>query len=205
MCEYCEEKEKIRNLKHAKVNPIDYINKRFGNVTIIDCYWLKEKRHRLYVDYKCDCGKIKSSTIDHLKDGKIKSCGCLKHENTIKRNIKHNLYKENKRIFDVWNNMIQRCNNNKNPNYKNYGGRGIKVCKEWQNLENFIKWAYANGYKEKDKTDRKNVLSIDRIDVNGNYEPSNCKWIPFKEQGKNKRYSGRSMCGRRLEDGRTNK
>ena len=95
--------------------------------------------------------------------------------------------------------MIQRCENEKNPNYQNYGGRGIKICEEWHNLENFIKWAYDNGYEERITTDRKNVLSIERIDVNGNYEPNNCKWIPFKEQGKNKRYSGRSpMCGRKL-------
>ena len=87
--------------------------------------------------------------------------------------------------------MIQRCKNDKNPNYKNYGGRGIKVCGEWQNPEKFIKWAYENGYEEKNKTDRKNVLSIERINVNGNYEPRNCKWIPFSEQGKNKRYSER--------------
>lgn len=87
--------------------------------------------------------------------------------------------------------MIQRCENRKNPNYQNYGGRGIKVCEEWHDLENFIKWAYNVGYEERTISDRKNVLSIERIDVNGNYEPSNCKWIPFKEQGRNKRYSGR--------------
>lgn len=69
--------------------------------------------------------------------------------------------------------------------------RGIKVCNEWQKFENFINWAYANGYEKKDKIDRRNVLSIERIDVNGNYEPNNCKWIPFSEQGKNKRYSGK--------------
>lgn len=190
MCKYCEE-EKIRNLKYSKINPKEYINKRYGNVVVTDCYWIKEKRYRLYVDYRCDCGNIKSGTIDHLKSGRIKSCGCLRNKTIIKRNTKHNLYKGNKRIFDIWNNMIQRCKNDKNPNYKNYGGRGIKVCGEWQNPEKFIKWAYENGYEEKNKTDRKNVLSIERINVNGNYEPRNCKWIPFSEQGKNKRYSGR--------------
>ena len=199
MCDYCQE-EKIRSLKYSKINPNEYINKRYGNVTITDCYWIKEKRYRLYVDYKCDCGNVKSCTLDHLKSGRIKSCGCLKNIIMVKRNTKHNLYKEYKRIFDVWNNMIQRCYNKKNPNYKNYGERGIKVCKEWQCLNNFVDWAYKNGYIEKDKANRKEVLSIERIDVNGNYEPNNCKWIPFCEQGKNKRYSGRQCVGRELKE-----
>lgn len=190
MCEYCE-KDKIRELKYSKINPQEYINKRYGKVIVIDCYWIKNKRYRLYADYRCDCGNIKSSTIDHLKSGRVKSCGCFISQITAERNTKHDLYKNNKRIFDIWNNMIQRCQNKKNPNYKNYGGRGIKVCDEWKNLQNFIKWAYKNGYEERDKTERKNVLSIERMDVNGNYEPNNCKWIPFSEQGKNRRYSGR--------------
>lgn len=191
MCQYCDE-GKIRKLKYSKTNPYDYINKKYGNVIIIDCYWLyKNGRHRLYADYKCNCGIIKTSIVEHLKQGKIKSCGCLKLDRIRKRNTKHDLYNKNKRIFDIWNNMIQRCENVNNSSYKNYGGRKIKVCEEWHDLENFIKWAYDNGFEERTISDRKNVLSIERIDVNGNYEPSNCKWIPFKEQGKNKRYSGR--------------
>ena len=78
--------------------------------------------------------------------------------------------------------------------------RGIKVCKEWRCLNNFVDWAYKNGYIEKDKANRKEVLSIERIDVNGNYEPNNCKWIPFCEQGKNKRYSGRQCVGRKIKE-----
>ena len=95
--------------------------------------------------------------------------------------------------------MIQRCENKSNKNFSNYGGRGIKVCIEWHDLENFIRWAYEKGYEERPISDRRNVLSIERINVNGNYEPSNCKWIPLKEQAKNRRYSGRKpMCGRKL-------
>lgn len=195
MCRYCED-EKIRVLKYSKINPKMYINKKFGKVTVIDCYWIKDnKRHRLYVDYKCKCGNIRTSSLEHLAEGHILSCGCLRHDNLIKRNTKHNLYKSNKRIFDIWNNMIQRCENTRNPNYKNYGERGISVCEEWHKLENFIEWAIKAGYVEKNKQDRKNVLSLERIDVNGNYEPLNCKWIPFKEQNKNKRYCGRKLGG----------
>ena len=87
------------------------------------------------------------------------------------------------RLYHLWINMKQRCYNPKNQNYRNYGGRGIIVCSDWLGwgvgYKNFEKWAYNNGYK--------NNLTIDRIDVNGNYEPSNCRWIEKKEQNLNKR------------------
>ena len=191
MCKYCE--KKIRNLKNAKITPQTYIGKRFGNVVIIDCYWLyKSGRNRIYVDYKCDCGTIKTSNIEHLLQGQIISCGCIKTKRTIARNKKHGLYNDNKRLFDVWNNMIQRCENSKNNSFGNYGKRGIKVCREWHDLRIFIDWAKSSGYEERDKNNRSNVLSIERIDVNGNYEPNNCKWIPVREQAWNKRNS--KMC-----------
>lgn len=200
MCKFCE--KKIRNLKNAKITPQTYIGKRFGNVVIIDCYWLyKSGRNRIYVDYKCDCGTIKTSNIEHLLQGQIISCGCIKTKRTIARNKKHGLYNDNKRLFDVWNNMIQRCENSKNNSFGNYGKRGIKVCREWHDLKTFIDWAKSSGYEERDKNNRSNVLSIERIDVNGNYEPNNCKWIPVREQAWNKRNS--KMC--RKEAGRVNK
>lgn len=192
MCEYCE--KKIRNLKNAKITPQTYIGKRFGNVVIIDCYWLyKSGRNRIYVDYRCACGTIKTSNIEHLLQGHIISCGCVKTKRTIARNKKHGLYNDNRRLFDVWNNMIQRCENSKNNSFENYGKRGIKVCKEWHDLKTFIDWAKSTGYEERDINNRSNVLSIERINVNGNYEPSNCKWIPVREQAWNKRNS-KKMC-----------
>ena len=198
MCEYCE--KKIRNLKNAKITPQTYIGKRFGNVVIIDCYWLyKSGRNRIYVDYKCDCGTIKTSNIEHLLQGHIISCGCVKTKRTIARNKKHGLYNDNRRLFDVWNNMIQRCENSKNNSFENYGKRGIKICKEWHDLKTFIDWAKSSGYEERDINNRSNVLSIERINVNGNYEPSNCKWIPVREQALNKRNSRRKC---RKEAGR---
>ena len=80
--------------------------------------------------------------------------------------------------------MIQRCENKSNKNFSNYGGRGIKVCIEWHDLENFIRWAYEKGYEERPISDRRNVLSIERINVNGNYEPSNCRWITQEENSR---------------------
>jgi len=83
------------------------------------------------------------------------------------------------RLFKIWDGMHERCERIKHPQYKNYGGRGIKICAEWQVYELFAKWARNNGYAEN--------LTLDRIDVNGNYEPSNCRWATMKEQMSNKR------------------
>ena len=98
----------------------------------------------------------------------------------------------NDRLYEVWGSMKKRCNNPNDKSYKNYGGRGIKVCKEWnENYLSFKKWAYKNGY---DENAPHGECTIDRINVNGNYEPNNCRWISNAEQQKNKRKSA--------EDGR---
>lgn len=89
------------------------------------------------------------------------------------------------RLYSVYNGMIQRCYNNKHPHYDLWGGRGIRVCDAWvNNYQEFRKWAYDNGYdKNKDRKEQ----SLDRIDNDGNYEPSNCRWTNMKEQRNNQR------------------
>lgn len=138
---------------------------------------------------KCDCGTIKKVHRSHLKSGKSKSCGCLSREiasNSIcMRNKTHGLYESNLRLYNIWHSIKQRCYYDKNINYRNYGGRGITLCDEWlNNFKSFYDWAMKNGY---DKNAPRGKCTIDRIDVNGNYEPNNCRWVTQKQQSRNKR------------------
>ena len=90
-----------------------------------------------------------------------------------------NLKKNNPRLYRIWTNMKTRCNNPNVPIYTYYGGRGIRLCEEWNSFESFYKWATDNGYKD--------TLTLDRIDVNGNYAPGNCRWVGYVTQANNKR------------------
>lgn len=128
--------------------------------------------------YKCFCGKQFEATISSVKSKNTKSCGCLKLKSTSNINKTHNL--SNHRLFIIRSNMIQRCTNPNNHKYETYGLRGITICDEWKNdFVSFYNWAMNNGYKE--------GLSIDRINNNGNYEPSNCRWTTSNIQQQNTR------------------
>lgn len=155
------------------------LNMKYGKLTVI-----KElENHKCLC--RCECGNLKTISIYSLRSGNTKSCGCLSKELARERiskvsehNIKHN--KSNTRLFRIWCKLRDRCNNIKNDRYKDYGGRGIKVCDEWlKDFNSFYSWSIANGYKE--------GLSIDRINVDGNYEPNNCRWVTAKEQANNRR------------------
>lgn len=140
--------------------------------------------HRTYLFCKCDCGADVKARKDCVLSGQIVSCGCNKKEKAhysglkhVQSCITHNMSKT--RLFSIWRSMKSRCYIKSCGGYENYGGRGIEVCKEWkEHFESFRDWALENGYTDK--------LSIDRIDVNGNYEPSNCQWITMLEQQSNK-------------------
>lgn len=136
----------------------------------------KSKEKKRYGLYKCHCGKEFETIISDVKSGKASSCGCNRINHTNKRNTKHSL--KSHRLYDVWNSIIQRCNNKNNANYKHYGLRGIAVCNEWLDINNFINDMYPT-YEE--------GLTIDRIDSNGNYEKANCRWASREIQQRNKR------------------
>jgi hypothetical protein len=160
---------------------IDLTNQKFNRLTVIKLAG-KNNFGKTILLCMCDCGNKSFVTTGSLRGGHTKSCGCLRVEVVSKKNITHGETKGRKvpRLYTAWVNMRERCSNQKNIHYTNYGGRGINVCKKWVNSYiNFSQWARRNGYKEN--------LTLDRINNSKGYSPENCRWITPHEQNRNQR------------------
>ena len=154
---------------------------KFGRLTAIEpAGYTKSKR--IAWQCRCDCGKEIVVPSDKLISGRTKSCGCFLHDVLVSRN-KASVKPRNPRLYRIYYGMMSRCFNKKYDAYKHYGARGITVCDEWAgHFYVFEKWALDNGYDDS--------LTLDRINNDGNYEPSNCRWTTMKVQSNNRHPAG---------------
>lgn len=165
---------------------IDRTGEKYGLLTVLhrgqDYISPNGKRYVRWV-CRCECGNVTEVCAFDLASGHTKSCGCKKSIAASITHTKHGGRKD--RLYKVLSNMKNRCYNEKSKDYKYYGGRGITICDEWlSSYSKFKEWAYMHGY---DDSACSGECTIDRIDVNGNYEPNNCRWVSMDVQSKNRR------------------
>lgn len=174
---------------------IEMIGKKFGKLTVVALSEKRGNRGQLLYECLCDCGNKIIVMGESLRRGKTLSCTCEQKRRASEVNKTHGGSKE--RLYRVWQGIKDRCFNPSNTSFVHYGGRGITVCSEWMNYENFREFMLNQGYNEDSKWGEQ---TIERMDVNGNYEPSNCTIIPKNEQVYNRTsnhkltYKGETKC-----------
>lgn len=155
---------------------IDLTGMRFGRLVVNGPSSERRNGHLLW-ECTCDCGKEHKTYSQQLRNGSIKSCGCLQADIMREKQLIHGMY--GTRLYNIYNDMKQRCNNKKHKHYNNYGGRGITICDEWDNFASFSEWAINNEYSDSLELDRKNN------DIG--YNPENCRFVSRMVQANNKR------------------
>lgn len=161
-----------------------WIGQRFGRLTVLGYQPAVVNGRSWDWIVECDCGTVKTVGAYLVYSGQTVSCGCYFREvRSIKSKKFEHPVKEYKRLYGIYNGIKTRCYNKNEPRYRDYGARGIVMCDEWLNpvdgFDKFVDWSLSHGYADN--------LSIDRIDVNGNYSPDNCRWLTLSEQNGNKR------------------
>lgn len=184
-----------RNMKKGNLE-----GQKFGKLKVIKWLPVSERaENNKYSPYLClcECGNYVQAKTYELKSGNKKSCGCIHEQYSHEHKETARTHGQSKtRLYKVWSVIKDRCLNSNNKAYQRYGGRGISICQEWLDFEHFRDWAYSNGY---DENAPRGKCTLDRIDNDGNYEPSNCMWATMKEQRLNQsctklhEYKGKRM------------